>query len=112
MKRTGPPERRTELRRETPLAPVNRERKAKRYARDFGAHADWIRSLPCDLCGARPPSDPHHARSRGAGGTARHLVPTCRTCHTEIHAGHGPTRETLMERAASYWTRSPHNEED
>jgi hypothetical protein len=105
LKRTGPPKRKTRLERHTPLAPVNSRRKAKRYARDFGDHAERIRALPCDLCGAPPPSDPHHAKSRGAGGTAQHLIPTCRTCHRKIHDGHGPDREHLMERADYYWTR-------
>jgi hypothetical protein len=105
LKRTGPPKRRAELRRHTPLKSVNRKRKAKRYARDFGDHAQRIRQLPCDLCGSPPPSDPHHAKSRGAGGTARHLLPTCRPCHRKIHDGHGPDREHLMERADYYWTR-------
>jgi hypothetical protein len=100
-----PPERRTELRRHTPLRPFNRERKARRYARDFGDHAQRIRQLPCDLCGAPPPSDPHHAKSRGAGGTKRHLIPLCRKHHRRIHDGHGPDREHLMERADYYWTR-------
>jgi hypothetical protein len=83
---------------------VNSRRKAKRHARDFGDHADTIRALPCDLCGSPPPSDPHHARSRGAGGTAKHLIPLCRKHHRRIHDGHGPDREHLMARADYYWT--------
>lgn len=109
MKRRKPLKRKAPLRstgklKRTPLAPVNRRRRAQRHARDFGDHAQRIRVLPCDLCGASPPSDPHHAKSRGAGGTKRHLIPLCRRDHQRVHDGHGPDREHLMARADYYWT--------
>lgn len=73
----------------TPLNPVNRERKARRYERDFGDYAATIRNLPCCVCGRvpRPPtySHPHHVRSRGAGGDKRDLVPVCHREHLLIH---------------------------
>jgi len=67
-----------------------RKKKAKKELRDkqFGISSgkrDFIVSKPCDACGAPPPSDPSHAaKTRGAGGTAEHMVPHCRECHREL----------------------------
>jgi 5-methylcytosine-specific restriction endonuclease McrA len=102
MKRTPlkpgkPPER------NKPIRKVNAKRKRKRYAEAFGAHADVIRGLPCCLCGAPPPSDPHHVKSRGAGGKRMDLAPLCRTCHNNAHSGHGPDRDSLARVAADLW---------
>ena len=47
-------------------------------------HLNTVRSQPCCICGARPPSDPHHTRSRGAGGLDGGAIPLCRAHHTEI----------------------------
>jgi hypothetical protein len=70
-----------------PLPAVNRKRKAKLTARQFGDHAEYIRSLPCVCRGADcGPSEAAHVRSRGAGGTAADLVPLCRRHHAEQHA--------------------------
>lgn len=46
-----------------------------------------IRSQACVACGANPPSDPAHIKSRGAGGddTADNLLPLCRPCHRIQH---------------------------
>jgi 5-methylcytosine-specific restriction endonuclease McrA len=46
------------------------------------------REMPCAACGAKPPSDPDHIRTRGAGGTDDlwNLMPLCRKCHTLKHA--------------------------
>ncbi len=48
---------------------------------------ELTRQLDCVLCYHPPPNDPHHLRSRGAGGTdeIENLVPLCRKCHTAIH---------------------------
>lgn len=66
---------------------VNPKRLKRRRDIQFGPKAKWIRTLDCATCGAPGPSDPSHAtKSRGAGGTADHLIPQCRTCHTLLHA--------------------------
>lgn len=46
-----------------------------------------IRQRPCLVCKRPPPSDPHHVKSRGAGGTdeMENLIPLCRRHHVEIH---------------------------
>lgn len=69
MKRSRP-------QRKTRMKPVNRKRKAKLYALQFGDHADWIRTLGCLVCG-RTPSEPAHVKTRGSGGTAKDIVPLC-----------------------------------
>lgn len=60
-------------------------KRRQRYQKQFGDKADYIRQLPCIACHAAAPSDPHHVRSRGAGGTSKDLVPLCRHCHTALH---------------------------
>src|SRR5690606_3775495 len=108
--RSGSHLRRSELRRETRIRPVNPARRRARYARDFGAYAETIRALPCSVCGAPGPSDPHHVRSRGAGGDRRDLVPLCRTHHREYHDVGRRTFEArrgvdLAQVAAELWER-------
>jgi len=84
--------RRTRLRRtgflprRTPLRAVNHERRAKVRAVTFGPQAELCRSLPCCVCGAPPPSDPHHVLPRGAGGVDSDCVAICRMHHSEWHA--------------------------
>lgn len=43
-----------------------------------------VRAQPCCVCPARPPSDPHHTKSRGAGGLDGGAIPMCRHHHIEI----------------------------
>ena len=86
MKRGGPLKRKTRLRNKKRLRPRNEERLARLRAQQFGPQADLCRSLPCCACAAKPPSDPAHVISRGAGGTDSDTVPLCRRCHNEQHA--------------------------
>lgn len=100
MRRKKPPRTRTglknktRLRRATGLARANHERRRRLYALQFGDKATFIRGLPCYACSADPPSDPHHVKSRGAGGTSADLVPLCRRCHDLYHS---KGRETFAE---------------
>lgn len=80
------------LTRRTPVAPRNEKRLAKRKAEDYGgAYADLIRSLPCVACEADgkrqtwPTVAAHAAKTRGAGGKARDLVPLCWWHENEFH---------------------------
>jgi hypothetical protein len=70
--------------RRTPIKPINRERRAARFARSFGPKAAWIADRPCLVCGLRP-TEAAHVKSRGAGGTSADLVPLCREHHREQH---------------------------
>jgi hypothetical protein len=79
LKRSKPLKRRVRLR------AINRVRIKARRAVEFGAQAAMCRGLPCLVCGARP-SDPHHVKSRGAGGRDEHCVPLCRTHHDYFHS--------------------------
>lgn len=50
----------------------------------------WVKTLPCCVCRAPSPSDPHHVIGFGRGmmgGKAIDLfaVPLCRAHHNEIH---------------------------
>ena len=55
------------------------------------AHLDKVRNLPCVVCSAPPPSDPHHPRGAKWGtGTGLKagddkVIPLCRMCHDEYH---------------------------
>lgn len=46
-----------------------------------------FRMLRCMACGAFPPNDVHHIKTRGSGGSneAHNLIPLCRYCHTAWH---------------------------
>jgi len=62
---------------------------------------DSVMLQPCAACGRKPPSDPHHLTTRGAGGddTVENVVPLCRFHHTEYHKS-GPGR--MIEKYASF----------
>ena len=46
----------------------------------------FITEKPCLGCGRPLYNDPHHLKTRGAGGGDRdNMVPLCRVCHTEAH---------------------------
>lgn len=68
-----------------PLRQRNPARRARLLAEQFGAQAQRCRESACCVCGAPPPSDPAHVRSRGAGGKDADTVPLCRSCHDEQH---------------------------
>lgn len=79
---------RTQLKRKTPLRPVNPERRAKRKAEQFGPQAKLCRRLPCAACGRPGPSDPAHVISRGAGGGDRgNVIPLCKNDLKTLHEG-------------------------
>lgn len=54
---------------------------------------EMVRQMPCCICGAPPPSDPSHIRSRGSGGpdTAYNVLPKCHRHHVEWHQ-YGPSK--------------------
>ena len=105
MKRSQPLKRRSRLRAGGRVKPVNRERKAAAYARNFGAEADAVRAMPCVVDAAKtdqrlnvagawredgwcmgPVQAAHvlEARKMGAcGGDRFGLAPLCATHHPE-----------------------------
>ena len=96
LKRTGPPERRTRLKRSTPLNPINRERRVKERERAYGPEKrrEWLTRQPCVACGRVPtedrPNHQHHTRTGGMGrkADADTLVSVCPDCHRKHHDGH------------------------
>lgn len=75
------------LERRTRVKPVNKARRAKRFARNFGAKRFWIVTLDCVIPGCwQTPVEAAHVKSRGAGGTSAHMVPLCALHHAEQHA--------------------------
>ena len=84
----------------------------QRETRDDKKFLAWLKTLPCCVCGAYPPSDPAHVRLGGRsimGGKPKFsAVPCCRKCHQKQHQ-HGhlsimPT-ELWLELADKYRER-------
>lgn len=76
----------SKLERRTRIRPINRERAAKKFERNFGEKASFVRSLPCLVSGCLVPSQAAHARARGMGGAkgdSTVLVPLCWQHHDE-----------------------------
>lgn len=68
--------------------PINRERKAKLSAQNFGPCSRMARLSPCVVktCKRLPPHEPAHVRSRGAGGQDfANVVSMCTPHHREQH---------------------------
>lgn len=77
---------------------MNRKRRAKLHARNYGPQADLCRTLPCCSCGAPPPSEASHVKARGMGGCNSDdsfNAPQCRRCHDALG----------NEGAISFWRR-------
>ena len=88
----------------TPLRKVNPERLARLRAKQFGGpYRDLIISLPCCACGAPPPSEPSHVRTRGAGGEASDQTPLCRFCHSWFEEHPKERKERFAPVAAVLW---------
>ena len=89
MKRGGPLSRHTRLERTARIRPVNRERRARAYARNFGERAEHVRAMRClvadrmgHLCRTRIVAA--HVIARGMGGAKgdrRDLIPLCWESH-------------------------------
>lgn len=100
------------LTRSAPLPKRNAKRAAAKLIRNYGppSRREWVASLPCATCGAPPPSENSHVHATGMGGCGGDLqdvIPQCRPCHEELHAGiktflaeRGETIEWLEELAA------------
>lgn len=86
MKRGTPLRRLTPLRRHVAVRRVNPARLRKRREVQFARQSELARRLPCFTCGAPPPSDPSHIKSRGADGKDDAVIPQCRPCHRAFHS--------------------------
>ncbi len=74
------------LKRWAKLRPVNPKRAAKKSARNFGPHADFVRQQPCAVPGCTRTVEAAHVTCRGMGGANGgwwDLVPLCSLHHRE-----------------------------
>jgi hypothetical protein len=111
----------------------NKERQEAERLDTHGPHAAWVVTLPCCVCmpehyqgpELKPfmfnpdnkdsrISDPHHVRTRNAGGGQHACVPLCRLHHMQIDSpgwGHDTFEATygmdLMRVARLLWKDSP-----
>jgi hypothetical protein len=70
------------LRAKTRIRQRNEKRIYKNYKKRFGKYSDWIRSLPCCVCGRDDVrSTASHVRGVDVGGEKHDLVPMCGECH-------------------------------
>lgn len=92
--------------RRTPLNRRNAKRCAKRFAENYGVRGDAIRGMACLLAhrqhGDGKPEcegdiEAAHAKSRGAGGNRRDLVPLCRGHHALSHRIGSKTFDKRMQ---------------
>jgi len=71
------------------LNPVNRARRQREFARAYGSKArvQWVQSLACLHCLARPSENAHTPSRSGMGrkGDASTIVPLCSACHRRLH---------------------------
>ena len=76
----------------------------KRREGNSEAHLSIIRQLPCCICGAQPPNDPHHLKLGEAGeqrafgrkATDKYTIPLCRTHHDLVEEAGTKGEEQLM----------------
>lgn len=61
-------------------------RKAERWRRVYGPDdfVPWLKSQPCERCGAGP-CEVHHEPPRSQGGRWIDTLPLCRRCHGRRH---------------------------
>jgi len=65
---------------------------------------EYTRQQKCAVCLDRPPNDPHHLTSRGAGGSDLTAIPLCRDCHRRYHdIGHD---EFQNHRSIDLWKQA------
>lgn len=95
LKRTGPPARKSPLKRKARMKPQNRARRTRERERAYGPpeRRKWLTRQPCVSCGVRGTDDrPNHQHHVESGGTGRKadadtLVSLCATCHRLEHDG-------------------------
>jgi len=74
-----------------PESPESFMRRPKRRRWVNEKYTRWVKTQPCACCG-QPADDPHHLIGHGQGGMGTKaddlfVIPLCRKCHNELHAG-------------------------
>jgi hypothetical protein len=89
LSRSTPLRSRSSLTRRTKVKNTNRRRRAKEFARAYGSEerVEFVRNLPCIVCGSRP-SENAHIVTGGMGRKADYqlIVPLSSDCHAMAHA--------------------------
>lgn len=71
-------------------------------------YLQWLKTLPCDTCGAPPPSDPSHLNAwKGMGTKSPDLfaIPECRECNRKYDT-QPSDEDRRIRRAAFYLLRA------
>lgn len=79
LRSSSPPKRAAGLKRSGRIRPINRKRKARLFAEDFGSveYVKHLHQFPCANCEVYGWTVAAHLKSRGAGGKVDDLVPLC-----------------------------------
>lgn len=88
---------------------MNRKRRARLFAKNYGPQARLCWTMPCLSCGAPPPSQASHLKARGMGGCNsgdEFNAPQCPACHSALEnegvvtffAKRGIDKEAVLQR--------------
>ncbi|EFH8543499.1 DUF968 domain-containing protein [Escherichia coli] len=74
-----------------PESPDQYLRRHKQQREEMPAYTRWVKIQKCMTCGSQA-DDPHHIIGHGMGGMGTKaddlfVIPLCRECHNELHAG-------------------------
>lgn len=114
LRRSGPPRRRTRLTRRKRLAPVNRERRAREFAKAFNdpGFVAWVHSLGCSVpgCWRTDIEAAHVEKPRSRGGVWTGVAPLCARHHDAqekrtdaFNADHGIDLYLIADAVAQRW---------
>lgn len=74
-----------------PKSPVQYLQRQKPQREEMPVYTRWVKTQKCMTCGNQA-DDPHHIIGHGLGGMGTKaddlfVIPLCRKCHNELHAG-------------------------
>ncbi|HDN1306513.1 DUF968 domain-containing protein [Escherichia coli] len=74
-----------------PESPAQHLQRQKPQREDMPVYTRWVKTQKCMTCGNQA-DDPHHIIGHGLGGMGTKaddlfVIPLCRKCHSELHAG-------------------------
>ncbi|EPS4079856.1 DUF968 domain-containing protein [Escherichia coli] len=74
-----------------PESPAQYLQRQKPQREDMPVYTRWVKTQKCMTCGNQA-DDPHHIIGHGLGGMGTKaddlfVIPLCRKCHSELHAG-------------------------
>ena len=74
-----------------PESPAQYLQRQKPQREEMPVYTRWVKTQKCMTCGNQA-DDPHHIIGHGLGGMGTKaddlfVIPLCRKCHSELHAG-------------------------